>query len=134
MPFVDVWIHEYADAMFPVAHPRSRSSQSMSACGLNRSVSACVAPPFTLASMTRAASMTAAVEYAQHPAHLPWWMTSPKSTLSDQSKWIGRFVPSGPSFEPARAFLSPPGVPIGETSSIGCAFAYSRCEWWRGSC
>ena len=90
MPFVDVWIHEYADAMLPVAHPRSRSSQSMSACGLNRSVVASASPPFTLASMTRAASMTAAVEYAQHPAHLPWCTMSPKSTVSDQSKWIGK--------------------------------------------
>ena len=49
------------------------------------------------ASIKRAASITAAVEYAQQPAHLPWCTTSPKSTTSDQSKCVGRFVPRGPA-------------------------------------
>ena len=100
----DVWIHEYAEAMFPVAHPRSRSSQSMSAWGLRRSVvnrDAASASPERVAvaraSIKRAASITAAVEYAQQPAHLPWCTTSPKSTTSDQSKCVGRFVPRGPA-------------------------------------
>mmetsp|Transcript_11489 Transcript_11489/g.46271 ORF Transcript_11489/g.46271 Transcript_11489/m.46271 type:complete len:204 (+) Transcript_11489:681-1292(+) len=107
MPTADVWIHEYAEAMFPVAHPRSRSSQSMSAWGLRRSVvnrDAASASPERVAvaraSIRRAASITAAVEYAQHPAHLPWCTISPKSTTSDQSKCVGRFVPRGPAPSP----------------------------------
>mmetsp|Transcript_12793 Transcript_12793/g.49960 ORF Transcript_12793/g.49960 Transcript_12793/m.49960 type:complete len:205 (-) Transcript_12793:719-1333(-) len=107
MPTADVWIHEYAEAMFPVAHPRSRSSQSMSAWGLRRSVvnrDAASASPERVAvaraSIRRAASITAAVEYAQHPAHLPWCTMSPKSTTSDQSKCVGRFVPRGPAPSP----------------------------------
>mmetsp|Transcript_1851 Transcript_1851/g.7694 ORF Transcript_1851/g.7694 Transcript_1851/m.7694 type:complete len:227 (+) Transcript_1851:740-1420(+) len=71
-PYSLVWIHAYADAMLPVAHPRSRSSQSMSEYGDMRAR----VPSAT----NRAASTTAAVLYAQHPAHAPWCTTSPKST------------------------------------------------------
>ena len=87
-PYSLVWIHAYADAMFPVAHPRSKSSQSMSAYGLRR--------PRVPSATNRAASTTAAVLYAQHPAHAPWCTTSPKSTWSLQSKESGRPEPSGP--------------------------------------
>ena len=72
----------------PVAHPRSKSSQSMSAYGLRR--------PRVPSATNRAASTTAAVLYAQHPAHAPWCTTSPKSTWSLQSKESGRPEPSGP--------------------------------------